>query len=237
MKAKRDKVGSAPADARLARGHGGLWAALFGAGAATAAIFALRPAQSGAFALDTGRSAPAPAARREPGGGTKRSGSEQLGYSSGAANHSATDHAERRPASKRIIVGYGFWIFLLSDIIMFAAFFASYAVLSDATAGGPSGQSLFDLRNTGIETACLLVSSFTCGLASLGLQARNGRWYYGAMTATFVLGTVFIGSGVAGVLVHGRGRQRPRPQRLPVSVLRIGWPATGCTFLPGYYGC
>ena len=70
--------------------------------------------------------------------------------------------------SKRIIVGYGFWIFLLSDIIMFSAFFASYAVLSDATAGGPTGKQLFDLTSVGIETICLLLSSFTCGLASIG---------------------------------------------------------------------
>jgi len=48
--------------------------------------------------------------------------------------------------SKRIIVGYGFWIFLLSDIIMFSAFFATYAVLVGQTAGGPSGRELFDLR-------------------------------------------------------------------------------------------
>ena len=54
-------------------------------------------------------------------------------------------HADGGPASKRIIVGYGFWIFLLSDIVMFSAFFATYAVLSDATAGGPSGKDLFDL--------------------------------------------------------------------------------------------
>jgi cytochrome o ubiquinol oxidase subunit 3 len=70
--------------------------------------------------------------------------------------------------SKRIIAGYGFWIFLLSDIVMFSAFFATYAVLSGNTAGGPSGPELFDLRNTGIETACLLLSSFTCGVASIG---------------------------------------------------------------------
>ena len=48
-------------------------------------------------------------------------------------------------ASKRIVVGYGFWIFLLSDIIMFSAFFATYAVLEGATAGGPDGHALFDL--------------------------------------------------------------------------------------------
>ena len=63
-------------------------------------------------------------------------------------------HAD--PAAKRIIVGYGFWIFLLSDIIMFSAFFATYAVLSGETAGGPSGKDLFDLHNVAIETACLL---------------------------------------------------------------------------------
>ncbi len=108
-------------------------------------------------------------------------------------SHDNTNHAERHEPSKRIISGYGFWIFLLSDIIMFAAFFASYTVLVNETAGGPSGRDLFDLRNTGIETGCLLISSFTCGLASVGLQARNNRWFYGAMTATFVLGAAFIG--------------------------------------------
>ncbi|MEO7337424.1 MAG: hypothetical protein ABIV63_12665, partial [Caldimonas sp.] len=58
--------------------------------------------------------------------------------------------------SKRIVVGYGFWIFLISDIIMFAAFFATYAVLTDSTAGGPSGRDLFDVSNVAIETAALL---------------------------------------------------------------------------------
>ena len=53
----------------------------------------------------------------------------------------ALDHSD--PESKRIIVGFGFWIFLLSDIIMFSAFFATYAVLSGETAGGPSGKDLF----------------------------------------------------------------------------------------------
>jgi cytochrome o ubiquinol oxidase subunit III len=75
--------------------------------------------------------------------------------------------------SKRIIVGYGFWVFLLSDIIMFSALFATYAVLVGQTAGGPSGRDLFDLRNTGIETGCLLISSFTCGIASIGAEAHR----------------------------------------------------------------
>ncbi len=122
-----------------------------------------------------------------------------------------TEHAERGPASKRIIVGYGFWIFLLSDIIMFAAFFAAYAVLSGETAGCPGGRELFDLRNTAIETGCLLLSSFTCGIATVGLQARRGTWFYGAMAATFVLGAAFIAlelSEFAGMVAGGNGPQR-----------------------------
>ena len=56
---------------------------------------------------------------------------------------------------------------------MFSAFFATYAVLVGQTAGGPSGKDLFDLRNVAIETACLLFSSFTCGIASIGAQTRS----------------------------------------------------------------
>ena len=71
--------------------------------------------------------------------------------------------SELGPATKRIVVGYGFWIFLLSDIVMFSAFFAAYAVLAHATAGGPSGMQLFSQRSVAIETGCLLASSYTCG--------------------------------------------------------------------------
>src|SRR5215471_6523143 len=55
------------------------------------------------------------------------------------------------PAPKRIVVAYGFWIFILSDMIMFSALFAAYAVLSGNTAGGPTGAELFNLRNVFIE--------------------------------------------------------------------------------------
>jgi cytochrome o ubiquinol oxidase subunit 3 len=113
-------------------------------------------------------------------------------YWIGRGTHVATGHGAGGPASRRIIVGYGFWIFLLSDIVMFSAFFAAYAVLRDATAGGPRGAELFNLRNVAIETACLLASSFTCGLASLSVQARRSGWFYAAMTLTFGLGATFI---------------------------------------------
>ncbi|MER8832840.1 cytochrome o ubiquinol oxidase subunit III [Mesorhizobium sp. M0045] len=106
--------------------------------------------------------------------------------------HGGHGHAPGGPAPIRIVVGYGFWIFLLSDIVMFSAFFAAYAVLAGKTAGGPSGAELFDLRNVAIETAALLLSSFTCGLAGLAVTARRSSWFYVAMTVTFVLGASFI---------------------------------------------
>lgn len=106
--------------------------------------------------------------------------------------HGGHGHAPGGPAPIRIVVGYGFWIFLLSDIVMFSAFFAAYAVLAGKTAGGPSGAELFDLRNVAIETAALLLSSFTCGLAGLAVTARRSAWFYVAMTVTFVLGASFI---------------------------------------------
>ena len=77
------------------------------------------------------------------------------------------------PASKRIVVAFGFWIFILSDMIMFSALFAAYAVLRGNTAGGPTGAELFNLRNVFIETMCLLLSSYTCGLGALSAERRQ----------------------------------------------------------------
>ena len=94
---------------------------------------------------------------------------------------------------KRIVVGYGFWIFLLSDIVMFAALFAAYAVLVGATAGGASGAELFSQRNVAIETACLLASSYTCGLMSLAVGSRRRAGIYLGAVITFALGAAFLG--------------------------------------------
>ena len=70
----------------------------------------------------------------------------------------ATEHPG--PAPKRIVTGYGFWIFILSDMVMFSCFFAAFAVLSGQTAGGPHGSELFNLTNVAIETGCLLAVEF-----------------------------------------------------------------------------
>lgn len=114
------------------------------------------------------------------------------GHGGGPRQIHATGHGEGGPASKRVVVGYGFWIFLLSDIIMFSAFFAAYAVLSKETAGGPSGRDLFELQNTAIQTACLLASTFTCGMASLAVDERNLKWTQIALLLTGLLGCAFL---------------------------------------------
>ncbi len=108
------------------------------------------------------------------------------------AHAAGLSEAEAHASSQRIVVGYGFWIFLISDIILFSALFASYAVLTDATAGGPTGRELFELPTVVIETACLLLSTVFCGIAGIGAQARKNVMYYGAMAATFVLGATFV---------------------------------------------
>ena len=106
--------------------------------------------------------------------------------------HGEIPSSEQGPAPRRIIVSYGFWIFLLSDFILFSGFFAAYAVLSGETAGGPSGRQLFELPLVAAETALLLASSFTCGLAGIAMLARNRGWFQIAMAATAVFGAGFL---------------------------------------------
>jgi cytochrome o ubiquinol oxidase subunit III len=96
------------------------------------------------------------------------------------------------PAPKRIVVAYGFWIFILSDMVMFSALFAAFAVLRGNTAGGPTGSELFDLRSVFIETMCLLVSSYTCGLGALSAERRQPARFLIFAVATFVLGAAFL---------------------------------------------
>jgi cytochrome o ubiquinol oxidase subunit 3 len=117
----------------------------------------------------------------------------------------------RGPATARVVIGYGFWLFLLSDIILFAALFAAYAVLSGATDGGPAGVALFDKRHVFIETACLLASSVTCGFASLSIQRGEKFPAYAWMIATLVLGLAFLrleGTEFAHMLASGNGPSR-----------------------------
>ena len=100
--------------------------------------------------------------------------------------------SEAGPAPKRVVAGFGFWVFLLSDIVMFSALFAAYAVLVHATAGGPTGAQLFNQVSVAIETACLLLSSYTCGMMSLAVSARRRADIYMFALITFLLGGAFL---------------------------------------------
>jgi cytochrome o ubiquinol oxidase subunit III len=115
------------------------------------------------------------------------------------------------PASKRIVVAYGFWIFILSDMVMFSALFAAYAVLSGNTAGGPTGAELFNLHNVFIETMCLLLSSYTCGIAVLSAERRQPTLFLVFAALTFALGAAFLlieGTEFAGMVAKGAGPSR-----------------------------
>ena len=115
----------------------------------------------------------------------------QAGYG-GRGQDYATGRGAGGPASKRVIVGFGFWIFLLSDIVMFSAFFAAHAVLQTATAGGPAGHDLFDPRRVALETGFLLASSFTCGMSAVASSVRNQLWTQVSLLVTGVLGACFL---------------------------------------------
>jgi cytochrome o ubiquinol oxidase subunit III len=121
---------------------------------------------------------------------------------------SAVPLALRGPAPTKVVAGFGFWLFLLSDIIMFAALFAAYAVLSDATAGGPTGPELFEKPRVFLETLCLLTSSVTCGFGTLAMFRADVRATYLWMGITFLLGLSFLtieGREFAGMVAAGAG--------------------------------
>ncbi len=115
------------------------------------------------------------------------------------------------PAPKRIVTAYGFWVFLLSDFVMFSAFYSAYAVLSHTTAGGPGPMELFNLKTVSAETAFLLLSSFACGLAMIAASVRNMLWTQIGFVVTGLLGLGFLGLEVnefIKMVADGNGPER-----------------------------
>lgn len=86
----------------------------------------------------------------------------------------------------------GFWIYLMTDCVLFASLFATFAVLRNATYGGPSGKELFSLPYVLAETLILLTSSFSCGLALLAARRRAKTAAMALLALTFVLGLAFL---------------------------------------------
>jgi cytochrome o ubiquinol oxidase subunit 3 len=88
---------------------------------------------------------------------------------------------------------FGFWIYLMSDCILFASLFVTFAVLHVSYAGGPTGKDIFALPGVLLETYCLLTSSFTCGLATLASKRRARLEVMAWLVVTFLLGAAFVG--------------------------------------------
>lgn len=102
-----------------------------------------------------------------------------------------TDHAHEHDESSTTV--FGFWIYIMSDCILFATLFATYAVLSSSTFGGPSAAELFNMPFVLVETFLLLTSSFTYGLAMLAMHKEKSSQVIGWLIVTFLLGAGFIG--------------------------------------------
>ena len=122
-----------------------------------------------------------------------------------------TGLGERGPASKSIVVPYGFWLFVLSDMVLFSALFATYASLVHATDGGATTSQLFDRSLVAVETMALLISSFVCGLAMIAAKRTNMLWTQIWLLATGALGLVFLGIEIyefATMIGEGAGPQR-----------------------------
>jgi len=122
-----------------------------------------------------------------------------------------TGLGNRGPQSKSIVVPYGFWLFVLSDMVLFSALFATYASLVHATDGGPTTNQLFDRNLVAVETMALLLSSFVCGLAMITAKRGNMPWTQVWLVATGLLGLVFLGIELhefSTMIAEGAGPQR-----------------------------
>jgi cytochrome o ubiquinol oxidase subunit 3 len=101
------------------------------------------------------------------------------------------DHSEiRRQDDAKAI--FGFWVYIMTDCVLFAGLFATYAVLHNSTFGGPSGRDLFSLPFVLTETLLLLTSSFTCGLAMLAAYRKDKAQVIFWFGVTFLLGLAFL---------------------------------------------
>lgn len=100
------------------------------------------------------------------------------------------DGHEHEPGGATLI---GFWIYLMSDALLFATIFATFGVLSSSFAGGPTPGEIFDLELVALNTAILLVSALTCGLAMIAMQAGRLGAVRAWLAVTALLGVAFVG--------------------------------------------
>ncbi|MCX8958003.1 cytochrome o ubiquinol oxidase subunit III [Erwinia psidii] len=106
---------------------------------------------------------------------------------------------------------FGFWIYLMSDCIIFATLFATYGVMVNNTAGGPAGKDIFELPFVLVETALLLLSSITYGFAVINMNKGSKGAVTGWLALTFLFGLGFIGMELYEfhhLIMEGFGPQR-----------------------------
>jgi cytochrome o ubiquinol oxidase subunit 3 len=106
---------------------------------------------------------------------------------------------------------FGFWLYLMSDAIIFSLLFATYAVMVPNNAGGPTGKTLFSLSNAFGETLLLLFSSITFGFATLAMKSDKRAGILAWLLVTFVLGLGFVGLEIRefyGLVQVGAGPDR-----------------------------
>ncbi len=107
------------------------------------------------------------------------------------ADHLHTHHEEHHDGKENAL--FGFWIYLMTDCILFASLFATYAVLRHNYADGPTGKELFDLRYVFIETMFLLFSSFSNGFAMISMHKKDRSATLKWLMLTALLGLGFVG--------------------------------------------
>jgi cytochrome o ubiquinol oxidase subunit 3 len=115
------------------------------------------------------------------------------------------------PADTVAVQAFGFWLYLMSDLIIFATLFATFVVLGGNYAGGPTGKELFDLPYTLGETLFLLCSSVTYGLTMLAVHDGRQKWVVIGLAVTFLLGLGFVSMEIhefRGLLAAGHGPDR-----------------------------
>ena len=115
---------------------------------------------------------------------------------------------ETHPANGTLL---GFWLYLMSDCLVFACLFATYGVLGRNYAGGPSGADLFELPLVAVNTSLLLLSSITYGFAVIGMQRKRQGATLAWLALTGLLGAGFVGIELhefANLIHEGNGPQR-----------------------------
>ena len=120
----------------------------------------------------------------------------------------AEEHGHHDAGANKV---FGFWIYLMSDLIIFCCLFATYAVLVNGTAGGPTGKDIFELPFVMVETALLLLSSITYGMAIISMDRGTRNQVIGWLAVTFLFGAGFVAMEIYEfhhLIVEGYGPDR-----------------------------